>query len=91
MSTAVATCMAHGLIPIITKECGFNDSPLIVQIDDFSIKNIKNVISIMMNQSIDEILEKRRECYNYARKEFSLVHFNNSFNKIMDSIKLKSK
>lgn len=88
MSTAVATCMAHGIIPIITKECGYNDSPYIIQIDDYRIDTIKSAINSVLSMTNEEILEMRHNCYLYARNEFSLECFNNRFTEIMNQILL---
>lgn len=86
MSTAVATCMAHGIIPIVTKEVGFNDSPWIVTLKDYTVENIKDTINHILNLSTKEILQWRYECYKYARNQFSINEFDSLFTSAMDSI-----
>ena len=86
MSTAIATCMAHGLIPIITKECGIETIPSIIEFQSIDIKTIKKTIMQTLEMSKDEILLRRKECYNYARKNYSLKNFDEQFRNIMDSI-----
>ena len=86
MSTAIATCMAHGIIPIITKECGFESDPCIIELDDFKIESIISTIRRIEKMSIDEILEMREKCYYYARNNFSLNNFDINFRNIMNQI-----
>lgn len=86
MSTAVATCMAHGIIPIITKECGFNSCECIIELDGWQIEDIKNAVKRVIAMSDEEILNLRKRCYEYAHENFSLECFHNSFKKTMQSI-----
>lgn len=86
MSTAVSTCMAHGIIPIVSKECGFNEAPCIIQLEDNSVEGVKNAILKTQEMSEEEILNMRQACYEYARKNFSLEHFNEEFGKQLDKV-----
>ena len=86
MSTAVATCMAHGIIPIITRETGFNDTPNIILLEDFSVECVIEAIQRIQSLSSEQILEMRKNCYYYARQEFCIDNFNRQFYEIMDSI-----
>ena len=86
MSTAVATCMAHGIIPIITKETGFNEMSSVVTLDDFSVECVKSKIIEIQSLSTEALLKMRFECYEYARREFALSTFNKRFSEIMDRI-----
>lgn len=86
MSTAVATCMAHGLIPIITKECGFESKPFIIELDGFRVEDIRKVIQNTQKMSNEEIFEMKKQCYEYARSNFSLKNFDNQFTNIMNNI-----
>lgn len=86
MSTAVATCMAYGIIPIITKECGFVPTDYMITLEDFHVECIKNAIIETLKMSNDEILKLRRNCFEYAREQFSLKKFDESFEIIMDEI-----
>lgn len=86
MSTAIATCMSHGIIPIVSKECGFDVTPCIIQLDDNSVEGVKNAIMHTFELSEEEILNMRQECYEYARKNFSLTNFNHEFCEQLDKI-----
>ena len=57
MSTAVATCMAYGIIPIITKECGFASASCMIILDDFHITCVRDAIQKTLLMSNDEILK----------------------------------
>ena len=86
MSTAVSTCMAHGIIPIISKECGFNETSCIIQLEDNSVNGVIEAIRHTFEMTDDMILAMREECYNYARRNFSLECFDEQFKKELKEI-----
>lgn len=86
MSTAVSTCMAHGIIPIISKECGFNEASCIIQLEDNSVNGVIEAIRHTFEMTDDMILAMREECYNYARRNFSLECFDKQFKKELKEI-----
>lgn len=86
MSTAVATCMAHGIIPIITRETGFNKMPFIIELESFTVEQVRKSIEQIQSLSVEELLQMRYDCYVYSRTEFSLNTFNRQFSSIMDRI-----
>lgn len=86
MNTAVATCMAYGIIPIVTKECGFEPADCILELDDYHVDSIKTTILYISNLSDMEIFNFRQQCYKYAREHFTLNNFDRSFKTIMDEI-----
>lgn len=89
MSTAVATCMAHGIIPILTKECGFEPNEYIIELGGWHIEDIKCAVKRAISMNNEDILNFREGCFQYARKNFSLEKFDSSFEDIMDDILLK--
>lgn len=89
MSTAVATCMAHGIIPILTKECGFEPNEYIIELGGWHIEDIKCAVKRAISMNNEDILNFREGCFQYARKNFSLEKFDSSFENIMDDILLK--
>lgn len=86
MSTAVATCMAHGLIPILTKESGFNSCECILELKGWRIEDIKDALKEATSLRNEDILTLRENCYRYARTNFSLENFTNTFREIMKSM-----
>ena len=86
MASGVATCMMHGLIPIITKECGFNDIPGILVLDDFKVETVAKILDRISSISEDEVRGLRVLAYQTAQKEFSIEKFTEDFGSVMDRI-----
>ena len=86
MSTAVSTCMAHGIIPIVSMECGFNEAPCIIRLEDNSVEGVKAAIQKACDMSDEEVLAMRKDCYEYARNQFSLEHFDHVFYEELNKI-----
>ena len=55
-------------------------------LDDFHITCVKDAIQKTLLMSNDEILKMRQDCFKYAREQFSLMKFDESFRIIMDEI-----
>lgn len=86
MSTAVCTCMAHGIIPIVTKEAGFEPHSSILVLKDWTVEGLSSMIEKAASMRDDEILSLRVLAYNYAHDQFSLKKFSSQFASIMDRI-----
>lgn len=86
MNTSVATCMAHGIIPIVTKETGFEHCEYIIELKDYKIETLKECINNLLAKSDEEILRMSEGAYNYAQENFCLENFDKSFRKIMNEI-----
>lgn len=86
MSTAVATCMAHGIIPVVTRECGFAEHEAILIIDDWHVDALKRKVIELSQMNDDQVLHLRRKAYSYARQTFSLRIFNDTFKTIMEDV-----
>lgn len=86
MSTSVATCMSYGLIPILTKECGFEETDNIIFLEDYKIESIKKILIEVNSWSAERVLNMRISCQNYALEHFSLTKFSTTFKDIMDNI-----
>lgn len=86
MSTAVCTCMAHGIIPIVTKECGFEPHESIIELLGWQVDDIKKALIRAANMSDENILCMRKAAYEYARKAFNIKSFSDNFSKAMDEI-----
>ncbi len=86
MNTSVATCMAHGIIPIVTKETGFEPCEYIIELNDYKIETLKECINKVLAMSDEEILAMSEGAYNYAQENFCLEKFDKRFRKIMNEI-----
>jgi glycosyltransferase involved in cell wall biosynthesis len=87
LSTAVITCMMHGIIPIVTRETG-----LILPentgfyIDDLSITAVNVLINNISMINIDKIQIRRRNCYDFAHNNFNLTNYHNNITRILENI-----
>lgn len=86
MCTSVATCMAHGIIPIVTKETGFDPCEWIIELRDYKKETIIKAIYDVVNMSDDEIIRLKKGCIKYALQNFSIGHFDKEFRNIMAQI-----
>lgn len=86
MSTAVATCMAHGIIPIITKECGFEPTDCIIEIQDVSVETITDTIRKVSSWDDKTILSLKKKCMLYAKQNLSLAAFDARFKTLIESL-----
>lgn len=86
MMSGVATCMVHGLIPITTRETGFDDVSGNITFDSFEIKDVVDVIIKAANMKGEELQALSTKIFEYSRKEYSLKKFESSFSQIMSEV-----
>lgn len=86
MASGVASCMAHGLIPIVTRECGFNKCKYIIELEDYSIDAIKSQIQSLELIPNEELVKLRIGAMHYAKQQFSIEYFTQTFEKIIKEI-----
>ncbi len=86
MNTGVATCMMHGLIPVMTKETGFDNPGFFIELDDFSVESIKQTLLEIEKISDEALSQKGLSVYNYSIETFSLNNFTQEFNSIITEI-----
>ena len=86
MSTAVATCMAHGIVPIITKECGFEPNEYMIELENDCVETIKTAVLKILSLSDYEIFSLRKGASIYAREHFSLKAFDSQFRNVIKKI-----
>lgn len=86
MMSSIATCMMHGLIPITTKETGFDDVPFMLFFDSFNVNEVINTIKNTQNLSIEELHQLSTQSIKYANIEYSIDRFDKDFNNIMHKI-----
>lgn len=88
MSTAVATCMAHGLIPIVSKESGFDPCDCIIQLADCKVETVRKCIADITAMKNKDILDLSEKAYIYAINHFSLDSFESSFMNALDGLEV---
>lgn len=86
MSSGVATCMCHGLIPIITKECGFDYNNDIEVLPDYRVETVRDVIQRLEKSTDEELRNRRRRLLEYSSDHFSLTHFTKSFRNCFEEV-----
>jgi hypothetical protein len=86
MQSAIATCMLHGLIPIVTKETGYNSHDSILEFSDYTIDSVRSTLTEICNYSDDLIIQLSKSAYIYANENFTLGNFTNNIRGIFNRI-----
>lgn len=86
MQSGVSTCMRHGLIPLLTYECGYENQEFIFHFENYRVESIVKMIEEIMLFSDEELAILSNKAYEYANKEHTLESFTASFENIMKNI-----
>jgi len=87
MSGSVATCMKHGLIPIITKETGVDlPSNAGFMLSSFYVNDIKKMVEKCLNLTETEIEYMHNEILKYTKNKYTTLEYKESLLKIFDKI-----
>ena len=90
-ATSITTSMLHGLVPVVTKDAGFNRlSDNAIFLKDYRIEYLDDFIYELSNFDIEGLIHLRRKIYQFARKEFILSTFEENFHKILCDIITKN-
>jgi glycosyltransferase involved in cell wall biosynthesis len=91
MATSVLTCMNHGLIPIITRECGIDLQEWGTYLEDYRVDYIKKIIISYSNY--DQIILERyhKEVYEYSQSKFVISRYSRDFRLILMNILSKNR
>lgn len=81
MQTGITTCMMHGLIPIVTKECGVDDHDDILYFDNFDLESVKATLLSASMISTEQIREKEIRIHKKSIVDFSIESFAANFEK----------
>lgn len=85
MATSVLTCMNHGLIPLITKECGISlEEQFLLQ--DYSSNKIEEKIKLWTKKSNEEIFNLHKYIELCSLNKYGTERFYKNFSKIMNQI-----
>lgn len=89
MNTGVATCMMHGLIPVVTKETGFDNPGMMIEFEGYKVCILKDVI-LSASKMENECLEKLSKAnFDYSNANFTLDNFTKEFDEILSNIENK--
>lgn len=91
MATSVLTCMNHGLIPVVTRECGIDLQEWGIYLEDYRVDYIKEIIR-SCSTCDPHILEKyHKKVYEYSQSKFILSRYSRDFRLILMDILSKNK
>lgn len=86
MMSGIATCMIHGLIPIVTKETGYNSCSCIFEFDGYKVEDIINKVNEISNLSVNELNLLSCECQKYAKQLFTNISFKKNIQEIFNKV-----
>ena len=85
-SGGVVTCLHAGLIPIISYESGVDVDGFGYLLKDCSIENIKEEIRMVANLSAQELRERARQAWEFARANHTREKFADEYRKIVTDL-----
>jgi glycosyltransferase involved in cell wall biosynthesis len=85
-SGAVVTCLHAGLIPIVSYESGVDIDDFGFLLKDCSIETIKESIRMVANLSAQELRERARQAWEFARANHTREKFAEEYRKIVTDI-----
>lgn len=86
MQSGIASCMLHGLIPVVTKECGYTPQRFIIQLDNYKVETIADTVKKLGRLPDDKLISLSQSCFEYAHKTFTLNSFSTNFKYIIEDI-----
>jgi len=82
---SVLTTMSAGVIPICSKNCGFNNDEVIIM-EDCSIKTVESYIVHYGEKNLEWIIEKSKEALNIVETNYSKAAFTDSLKAALDGV-----
>lgn len=82
-STSITNLSACGLIPIVTKECGFELDGRSITIEKINYESIKKAVNESRSMSLEEINERRKEIRKYFLEIYSISKFETNLKNII--------
>jgi len=84
--TSVINCMRHGLIPIITPNCGIDVDDLGITIKNTSEEAVKESIDLAIGLDNNTLEEMKKKCLDETEKKYNISSFKKNLNYIMNEI-----
>ncbi|HHQ4724712.1 TPA: hypothetical protein ACSP5O_002408 [Aeromonas veronii] len=87
MATSIVTLSYNfGTIPLVTKECGFDFAPELIEIKSLSLASVNDAITEALKLSPQEILMRRCEIRKLFRKNHTNEVFKSEFMKALGEV-----
>lgn len=86
IQTGVATCMRSGLIPIVTRDCGYDDHDSIFMLENYDVEYVKNRIQEICSTDDNVLVEMSSLARDYANSKFTNEQFTIELNEALDKI-----
>ena len=87
MASGVLTCMNHGLIPIITKECGIDIEKGVGElIENYSVDNISKIINKISGISDFELSQMHKNVLKQTREKYNIKNYSFILNSILNEL-----
>tara|TARA_B110001450_G_scaffold254988_1_gene281478 strand:+ start:255 stop:1454 length:1200 start_codon:yes stop_codon:yes gene_type:complete len=87
MASGVLTCMNHGLIPIITKECGIDiEKDFGRLIENYSVENISKIINEISGYTKTELSKIHKNVLHQTRKKYNIKKYSIILNSVFNEI-----
>lgn len=88
MMSGIATCMMFGMIPVVTKETGYDDCPYALIFEDWHIESVINKIERCAQMENAKVKEIEQKVVNYAHSNYTNEHFEKCFIEIAKKLEL---
>lgn len=85
-SAAVVQCMHAGLLPIVSRQSGFDVQDFGITLENCSIEEIKDAIRFVSNLPTEKLREMARNTWKYARTHHTKERFTEKYNQVIDKI-----
>lgn len=87
-STSILTCMRHGLIPIVTRNTGFNAlNQYSYLLDTYRVEYVNKYLEQLISNNDLELLKRKAELiYEFSNKNFTIDNYSLTFQNILNKI-----
>ena len=86
MTSGIATCMHAGLIPIVTKETGYDDCPFVITFDDWHIGSVKNRLLECLSLPVSDLVIKSDGVKHWSKSHNTNIALENSIKTVINSL-----
>lgn len=85
MAGSILTCMSAGVIPIVSRECGFDDD-VVINLPNCEIETIEEYILSYSEKDIDWIIMKAKETVEIVKNKYSKKNYISIFSSALEDV-----